>query len=170
MLALTQSTEVDPVASIDEGLSPLLELAESAAANHSRLPVLSLWRQLPFVSLFAAHLHLRWPGEVKSLPLSPRIGIFPFFASDLDLLSRPLYQVQKARLMRQTARAKRFLSSPKSKGELYPDWEQAVDRWRQRLKTRESQDYRKTSTSRGASTAVAGTCASGSYSQDGSNL
>jgi hypothetical protein len=133
MLALTQSTEVDPFASVDEALSPLLELAESAAANHSRLPVLSLWRQLPFVSLFAAHLHLRWPGEVKSLPLSPRIGIFPFFASDLDLLSRPLYQVQKARFMRQAARAKRFLSSPKSRGELYPDWEQAVDRWRQRL-------------------------------------
>ena len=59
------------------------ELAENAVATHARIPVLSLWKRLPFIPLFAAHLHLRWPGQVKSLPLSPRVGIFPFFASDL---------------------------------------------------------------------------------------
>lgn len=118
---------------IDEALFPLLELAENAVATHARIPVLSLWKRLPFIPLFAAHLHLRWPGQVKSLPLSPRIGIFPFFASDLELLCRPLYNVQKAQLVRQAARAKRFSVSPASKGELYPDWEQAVDRGRHKL-------------------------------------
>lgn len=129
----SQSTEIDPCAPIDEALLPLLELAESATTTHSRLPVLSLWKQVPVVALFASHLHLRWPGRVRSLPLSPRIGIFPFFASDFDLLSRPLYRVQEARFLRQTARAKRFSASPNSKGELYPDWEQAVDRRREKL-------------------------------------
>jgi hypothetical protein len=133
MMLAGQATEIDPCASIDEALSPLLELAESASATHTRIPVLSLWKRIPFVPLFAAHLHLRWPGEVKSLPLSPRVGIFPFFASDLDLLSRPLYHVQKAQGFRQAARAKRFSENQKSKGELYPDWEQAVDRRRHKL-------------------------------------
>jgi hypothetical protein len=133
MLTSVQSIDTLPRDPIDETLFPLLELAERAVATHTRIPVLSLWKRLPFIPLFAAHLHLRWPGQVKSLPLSPRIGIFPFFASDLDFLCRPLYNVQKAQSGRQTARAKRFSESPPPKGELYPDWEQAVDRWRHKL-------------------------------------
>src|SRR5271169_6251062 len=108
MLTSAQPVDIRPEDSIDEALSQLLEPAECATATHSRIPLLLLWKQLPFVPLFAAHLHLRWPGEVKSLPLSPRIGIFPFFASDFDLLSRPLYLVQKAQTARQRARTKRF--------------------------------------------------------------
>ena len=95
--------------------------------------MLSLWSRVPFVPLFASHLHLRWPGAVKSLPLSPRIGIFPFFASDLELLSRPLYHVQKAQTARQMARTKRFSTGSLAKGDLYPDWEQAIDRRRNKL-------------------------------------
>jgi hypothetical protein len=133
MLTSAQPIDTLPRDPIDETLFPLLELAENAVATHTRIPVLSLWKRLPFIPLFAAHLHLRWPGQVKSLPLSPRIGIFPFFASDLDLLCRPFYNVQKAQSARQTARAKRFSLSPTPKSELYPDWEQAVDRRRHRL-------------------------------------
>jgi hypothetical protein len=133
MLTSAQPIDTLPRDPVDEALFPLLDLAENAVATHTRIPVLSLWKRLPFIPLFAAHLHLRWPGQVKSLPLSPRIGIFPFFASDLDLLCRPLYNVQKAQSVRQTARAKRFSISPTPKGELYPDWEQAVDRRRHKL-------------------------------------
>jgi hypothetical protein len=89
---------------------------------------------LPFLSLFASHLHLRWPGEAKSLPLSPRVGIFPFFSSDFEVLCRPFYSVEKAQSVRQVARAERFLQGNGAKGELYPDWEQAVNRWRQRIR------------------------------------
>ena len=95
MLSSAQTIDTLAQDPIDEALFPLLELAENAVATHARIPVLSLWKRLPFIPLFAAHLHLRWPGQVKSLPLSPRIGIFPFFASDLELLCRPLYNVQK---------------------------------------------------------------------------
>jgi hypothetical protein len=133
MLTSAQPIDTLPRDPIDDGLFPLLELAENAVATHTRIPVLSLWKRLPFIPLFAAHLHLRWPGQVKSLPLSPRIGIFPFFASDLDLLCRPLYNVQRAQSVRQAARAKRFSANPTPKSELYPDWEQAVDRWRHKL-------------------------------------
>jgi hypothetical protein len=133
MLTSAQPIDTLPQDPIDEALFPLLEQAENAVSTHTRIPVLSLWKRLPFIPLFAAHLHLRWPGQVKSLPLSPRIGIFPFFASDLDLLCRPLYNVQRAQLVRQTARARRFSISPTPKGELYPDWEQAVDRRRHKL-------------------------------------
>jgi hypothetical protein len=118
MVTSAQPIDTLPRDPIDEALFPLLDLAENAVATHSRIPVLSLWKRLPFVPLFAAHLHLRWPGQVKSLPLSPRIGICPFFASDLDVLYRPLYNVQRAQSVRQTARAKRFSVSPTQKGEL----------------------------------------------------
>jgi hypothetical protein len=133
MLMPSQSTDIRSRDSINDALFPLLEVAECAVAARSRIPVLSLWKRLPFLPLFAAHLHLCWPGEVKSLPLSPRIGLFPFFGSDFDLLSRPFYHVQKAQSVRQAARTKRFSADSKSKGELYPDWEQAVDRWRHKL-------------------------------------
>jgi hypothetical protein len=133
MLTASSATEPYSERALDEALFPLLAVAECAAATRSRIPVLSLWKQLPSVPLFATHLHLRWPGEVKSLPLSPRIGIFPFFASDLELLCRPFYQVQKAQAARQTARARRFSVGSKSKGELYPDWEQAINRRRSKL-------------------------------------
>jgi hypothetical protein len=59
--------------------------------------------------------------------------LFPFFGFDFDLLCRPFYHVQKAQSVRQAARTKRFSADSKSKGELYPDWEQAVDRWRHKL-------------------------------------
>lgn len=118
---------------IDAQLRPLLALAETAVATRSRVSVLSLWKQLPLLPIFASHLHLRWPGKVEPLSLSPRIGLFPFFASDMEVLSRPLYSVEEAQHLRKAARAKRFSTALRVKTELYPDWEQAVDRWRQRL-------------------------------------
>jgi hypothetical protein len=133
MLALARPVDAAHRDPIDDVLLPLLELAETAVATRSRIPVLSLWKQVPFVPLFAAHLHLRWPGGAASLPLNPRMGIFPFFASDLDLLCRPLYSVEKAQSVRKLARAKRFSRNPSAKGELYQDWEQAIDRRRNRL-------------------------------------
>jgi hypothetical protein len=126
-----ESSKVDP---LDQALSPLIELAERAVASKSRLPVLSLWKQLPILPLFAAHLHLRWAGEAKSLPLSPRIGIFPFLSSDFELLASPLYSVDRAQSVRQLARTERFSQGQGARGELYPDWEQAVDRRRHKLR------------------------------------
>src|SRR2546423_1592458 len=61
------------------------------------------------------------------------IGLFPFVGFDFGLLCRPFYHVQKAQSVRQAARTKRFSADSKSKGELYPDWEQACDRWRHKL-------------------------------------
>lgn len=126
-----ESSKGDP---LDQALFPLIELAERAVASKLRLPVLSLWRQLPILPLFATHLHLRWAGEAKSLPLSPRIGIFPFLSSDFELLSSPLYSVDRAQSVRQLARTKRFSLGQRARGELYPDWEQAVDRRRHKLR------------------------------------
>lgn len=133
MLTLTSSADTLTRETIDESLYPLLALAETAVATRSRISVLSLWKQLPLLPIFASHLHLRWPGKIDALSLSPRIGLFPFFASDMDLLSRPLYGVQDAQQARKSARAKRFSMALRGRSELYPDWEQAVDRWRNRL-------------------------------------
>lgn len=125
-----------PTDSIDSALLPLLKAAACAAATRSRIPVLSLWDRIPFVPLLASHLHLRWPGEVQSLPLSPRIGIFPFFSPDMEMLSRPLYAAGEAQVARRAARAARAhcLSNHwRTKSDLYPDWEQALDNRRSKL-------------------------------------
>lgn len=133
MLTLPSSADTLTRGSIDDSLSPLLALAETAVITRSRIYVLSLWKQLPLLPIFASHLHLRWPGKIDPLSLSPRIGLFPFFASDMELLSRPLYSVHEAQQVRKSARAKRFSTAARVKSELYPDWEQAVDRWPQKL-------------------------------------
>lgn len=132
MLTSSQSVGTARGDPMDSALFPLIEIAQLACETRSRIPVLFLWKQMPFLPLFAAHLHLRWPGAVRTLSLSPRIGVFPFFASDLELLSRPHYSVQNAQSARQSARTKRFSTNP-AKGELYPDWEQAIDRRRHKL-------------------------------------
>jgi hypothetical protein len=122
MQAVVSLPSIDhPVDFLDEDLSPLLALAESAISSRSRISVLSLWKHLPLVSLFASHLHLKWAGQVDSLPLSPRIGLFPFFSSDMELLSKPLYSVMAAQRSRKVAPARRFTSARVFKGDLYPD-------------------------------------------------
>jgi len=125
---IAEDSEAIEGLALDDDLSPLLAIAEHAISTRSRIPVLSLWKHLPLIPLFASHLHLKWAGAVLSLPLSPRIGIFPFFSSDLELLSKPLYHVQTAQTSRKLARARRFSAATTKRGELYPDWEQAVDR------------------------------------------
>lgn len=117
----------------DDLLLPLIEAAECAVANRARIPLLFLWARIPVVALFAAHLHLQWPGRVPSLPLTPRIGLFPFFGSDLELLSQPQYQVRTTQICRRLARSKRFSEHATLPGDFYPDWEQAVDRRRGKL-------------------------------------
>ena len=133
MLTSAQAAPTDARDPLDDALSPLLEVIESATARRSRIPVLSLWKRIPFIPLLASNLHLRWPGAVSSLPLNPRIGIFPFFASDAEILSRPLYGVATAQSVRQQARKSRASSAAPYRCDLYPDWEQAVDRRRKKL-------------------------------------
>lgn len=117
----------------DNVLLPLLDAAECAVANRARIPLLSLWNRIPVVAMFAAYLHLKWPGRVPSLPLTPRIGLFPFFGSDLELLSQPQYSVRATQTYRQLARSKRFSERAGLRGDFYPDWEQALDRRRGKL-------------------------------------
>ncbi len=119
----------------DSALLPLLEIIERAVTQRLRIPVLSLWSHVPSIALLASHLHLKWPGRVSSLPLSPRLGIFPFLGSDFELLSQPLYHASKAQSERQAARAQRvnLAIGHRSRGDLYPDWEQVLDRRRSRI-------------------------------------
>ncbi|MFN7998447.1 MAG: hypothetical protein U0Q18_32800 [Bryobacteraceae bacterium] len=133
MVALVEKTLPPAFESQDEGLLPLLDAAEWAVAARARIPVLSLWSRVSVVALFASHLHLKWPGRVPSLPLTPRIGLFPFFGSDLELLSQPQYQVNATQTYRQMARSLRFAHGATHRGDFYPDWEQAVDRRRHKL-------------------------------------
>ena len=133
MLRAVEALETAPQDPIDEVLLPLLESVECAVATHARIPVLSLWRRVPFVALLASHLHLKWPGRLDSLPLTPRIGIFPFFRADLDLLDTPLYHVQGAQTVRKQARYNRSWGTKHREDLWPPDWEQAIDRRRSKL-------------------------------------
>ena len=133
MLGAAEALETAALDPIDEALLPLLEMVECAVATRARIPVLSLWRRVPFVALLASHLHLKWPGRHGSLPLTPRIGIFPFSSADLDLLDTPLYHVQEAQTVRKQARSNRLLRTKHREDLWPPDWEQAIDRRRSKL-------------------------------------
>jgi hypothetical protein len=119
----------------DAVLLQLLDIAERAVSSRSRIPVLSLWHHIPSVALLASHLHLKWPGRVNSLPITPRIGLFPFFGSDFELLSQPLYEAQTAQTERQKARTGRLriANGAWGRSDLYQDWEQALDRRRSKI-------------------------------------
>jgi len=134
-LAQLPGTESRTDSPDDAVLSQLLDIAERAVSSRSRIPVLSLWTHIPSVALLASHLHLKWPGRVDSLPITPRIGLFPFFGSDFELLSQPLYEAQGAQTERQRARARRRNagSTLTNRSDLYQDWEQALDRRRNKI-------------------------------------
>src|SRR5262245_28364493 len=59
-------------------LRPLLPALDRAIRQKSTVAVLSLWNPNRVVALLPAHLHLRWPGEIASLSLTPVVGILPF--------------------------------------------------------------------------------------------
>jgi hypothetical protein len=61
------------------------------------------------------------------------LACFHFFGTDLELLSKPQYQVCATQNARQIARAERFSTGTSHRGDYYPDWEQAVDRRRNKL-------------------------------------
>src|SRR6185312_41717 len=134
--AMAQSPGTESGTSPDDAvLSQLLDIAERAVSGRSRIPVLSLWTHVPSVALLASHLHLKWPGRVDSLPITPRIGLFPFFGSDFELLSQPLYEAQRAQTERQRARARRrnAASTRSNRSDLYPDQEQSLNRRRNKI-------------------------------------
>jgi hypothetical protein len=113
---------------IDCLLQPLLSPIATAVRTHAHVAALTLWTEIPFAPLLPSHLHLRWPGAVDGLPLTPRIAYFSISGADWDLLCAPNYHVADAHQRRQAARAKRFAEHKNLPKDFYPDWEQAVDR------------------------------------------
>ena len=114
------------LAGIDKELSPLLAIAQDAINAGCRIPVLSPWRFIRHVPLFASHLHLRWPGRLSSFPLSPRIGIYPSFGEQEQFSTR-LYSVPEVRRATRAARTQMAVTASSAPNP-YPDWEQAIDR------------------------------------------
>jgi len=115
---------------IDNELLPLLPSIQEAVNSRVRIPVLSQWRFIRFLPLLASHLHLRWPGRISGLGLSPRIGIYPVFGEQ-DQYLRSIYSVREVQNATRAARTERVRSGEGNVGP-YPDWEQAIDRNNQR--------------------------------------
>lgn len=113
----------------DQLLRPLLPAIGRAVATRSTIGVLSLWRPNLVAPLIVSHLHLRWPGQVEGLPLTPVIAVMPFSRSDWDLTAEPIYSVNDTRRARQLARVSRHGKGKHCSGDLHlPDWEQALER------------------------------------------
>lgn len=116
---------------VDKHLRPLLSPLGDAVNGQSCVAVISLWSPIRASGLLPAHLHLRWPGEIKNLPLTPYFGIMPFQGTDWDLSAESIYSVSESQLARQSARISRASSKGLLTGDLrHPDWEQVAGRFR----------------------------------------
>jgi len=125
-----QLDEAKPL-DVDKYLRPLLPPLGDAVNGRSCVAVLSLWSPIPSSGLLPAHLHLRWPGEIKDLPLTPYFAIVPFQGIDWDLSAESIYSVSESQLARQLARISRTAGNKLLPGDLHhPDWEQVAGRFR----------------------------------------
>lgn len=125
-----QLEEAKPV-DVDKQLRPLLSPLGDAVNGQSCVAVLSLWSPIRASGLLPSHLHLRWPGEVRDLPLTPYFAIMPFQGTDWDLSAESIYSVSESQLARQSARILRASSNKLLAGDLRPpDWEQVAERFR----------------------------------------
>jgi hypothetical protein len=111
---------------VDKELLPLLPAIQEAIDARVAIPVLSQWRFIRFLPLLASHLHLRWPGRISGLALSPRIGLYPVFGEQ-DQYLRSIYSVRDVQNATRSARTYRVSLGNGNVGP-YPDWEQAIDR------------------------------------------
>jgi|SRR5579859_234537 len=127
---VAQIEEAKPL-DVDKYLRPLLSPLGDAVSGRSCVAVLSLWSPIRASGLLPAHLHLRWPGLVKDLPLTPYLAIMPFQGADWDLSAESIYSVSESQLARQSARICRAAGNELLTGDLrHPDWEQVAGRFR----------------------------------------
>lgn len=110
----------------DAALENLVSLAERACASNSICVALSFWQDNPFAGLLPFHLHLRWPGRVRGLPLNASFAVVPRF--DSELTGCRVYSVSESMSALQRARAARAKDA--TRGELLqpPDWAQGWHR------------------------------------------
>ena len=128
--AVAQFEERTPL-DVDARLRPLLSPLGEAVVGRSCIAVLSLWSPIRVSALLPAHLHLRWPGEVTELPLTPYFAVIPFQGADWDLTAEAIYSVSESQLARQSARISRTAGNKLLTGDLRPpDWEQVAGRFR----------------------------------------
>src|SRR5579883_838821 len=126
-----EEVQVENALDVDAHLRPLLLPFDNAVTDRSCVAVLSLWSPIRVSALLAAHLHLRWPGEVTGLPLTPYLAVLPFQGSDWDLCAEAIYSVSDSQVARQTARVSRDAGKRLKPGDLHPtDWEQVAGKFR----------------------------------------
>jgi hypothetical protein len=125
-----QLEEAKPV-DVDRHLRPLLSPLGDAVNGRSCVAVLSLWSPIRASGLLPSHLHLRWPGEVEDLPLTPLFRHHALSSTDWDLSAESIYSVSESQLARKSARILRAASNKLRPGDLRPpDWEQVAGRFR----------------------------------------
>lgn len=128
--AVPQIEDAKPL-DVDKHLRPLLSPLGDAVSGRCCIAVLSLWSPVRAAGLLPAHLHLRWAGAIKDLPLTPYFAIMPFQGTDWDLSAESIYPVLESQLARQSARISRTASNQLLSGDLrHPDWEQVAGRFR----------------------------------------
>ena len=131
MATLVPQLEEPKPVDVDKHLRPLLSPLGEAVHGRSCVAVLSLWSPIRASGLLPSHLHLRWPGEVEDLPLTPDFAIMPFQGTDWDLSAESIYSVSESQLARKSARILRASGNKLLVGDLRPpDWEQVAGRFR----------------------------------------
>lgn len=127
------SQEILSLAMIDDALKPLLDGLALALQSCGPVVVHTLWHPLPYISLLPFHLHLRWAGCIDALPLTITCTVAPFLHADSRLVQTPLYEIDKAHMLRDRARFQRYkLQSYHTDDFKHPHWEESLRKPRHR--------------------------------------
>lgn len=123
------------IAQVDEQLECLLELVNTAVSARSCVIVLDAWCRKPYFPLLPFHLNLWWPGKITGLPLTPPIGLAPFFEADLLIARTPLYEVRSVLRRRTEARITRAKDKRFPEDLALQDWESKAAKHTSKLGT-----------------------------------
>jgi hypothetical protein len=113
---------------IDRQLELLIEPLRDTLTARSCLFLVQPWRRMKYFSLLPFHLHLRWPGHLEGLPVTPLIGLVPFFESDYIIASTPLYDIGEVVRARKEARVRRIGKRSFPDDLILQDWESRAEK------------------------------------------
>ncbi len=111
------------IVEVDEQLESLVESLNAAVNTRSCVVVLEAWCRKPYFPLLPFHLNLRWAGRLAALPLTPSVGLAPFFETDFLIASTALYEVRDVLRRRTEGRVTRAKDKRFSEDLAPQDWE-----------------------------------------------
>lgn len=110
---------------------------EEAFARRRPILLFSGWEALPALPVAVGRLLLTMPGRLRSVPLNPRVGFFPWTGVDNGAFETGTLTPERVQFRRRRTRTQRGRAGKALAGDLcLSDWEYAVRKLDERQRER----------------------------------